>query len=130
MAISKHSLVALVLAVSGISLAAIAQLSCVPATENDKSRFLLTFDPSAVVTRFAASSKAVTTSSSSGGSSSLPWQRQRARHEASFQWHFPSGQTPYMEIANALFRETKEALVPCRPLNRSHSRRLAASRLG
>jgi len=110
MAFPKLTLLGAALILSGISLGAIYQFGTVSPTEQTKSRFLLTYNPTAVVNRFEKPREISTGGGSSAGSA-LPWYRRDVVHTVDFDWRFRPDRAPYMEIVAALFEETKQALI-------------------
>lgn len=105
MTFPKRALFAAALVITGISLGAITNCATVSPTEQTKSRFLLRYGPSAVVSSFEKPN-GMSTWATDGAGSVLPWARRDVVHNVDFLWNI----RPSQVVTDALFKETKQAL--------------------
>ena len=110
MAFPKHLLIGAALLVAGVSLAVMESLGTVYTTEETKSRFLSSYDPSTVIRRFEPYLSWGGGLSSSAGSV-LPWERRDVAYDAEFKWFLHPDDPRHMAIVAALLQETRRSLL-------------------
>jgi hypothetical protein len=110
MSLPKRMLLAAAFVLFAFWLTQTYNFGMVSPTEQTKSRFLLSYNPASVVTRFEKPWGTSTGGGSSAGSV-LPWYRRDVVHSVDFKWYFRPGHVPYMPIVAALCKETKQALI-------------------
>jgi hypothetical protein len=110
MASPKHILIGSALLVSAISLAVMESLGTVYTTEETKSRFLSSYDPTTVIRRFEPSLSWGGGLSSSAGSV-LPWERRDVAYNSEFKWLLHPDDPRHMVIVAALLEETRRSLL-------------------
>jgi hypothetical protein len=101
MALSKRLLIFLFLAGAGLTLSLVNDHFLVSASDQNRSKFLATFDPTSVVLKFAQPLQ-TGTGAASGAGSAAPWARRDVTHEVNVKWYFAPGQHPSAQVFKSL----------------------------
>src|SRR5262245_22873869 len=109
MALSKRLLIFLFLAGTGLTLSLVNDYFLVSASDQNRSKFLTTFDPTTVVLKLAQPLQTAT-GEASGAGSAAPWARRDVTHEVNFKWYFAPGKPPSAQVLKSLSDSAQTAL--------------------
>ena len=101
MALPKYVVIAGVLVLSGLTLAEVTQVCMVPASDDTKSVFLRSFNPTEAVKQ-CVNVIGTGSGASAGAGDRAPWSRRPVTHSADFEWRFRPDPAGYARLMPAL----------------------------